>query len=166
MKILKLLEEKFNDLDKFEDLLSSLIGDDLEDDQIFTKKAPNVDDSGMKFLHQFGSGSYSFLMYCKGKDLSGFGPRELFFYNIDDENIGHARLTKSDKMVSINMIAFTEGNRNQGFGKEFYKYLLDDLHLDIKSDSEITDGTYHMYMSLAREYPFGEESGRAVIYHK
>lgn len=168
MKIIKLLEMKESNLKEFEQALSDLLGNDLEDDEVFSKKPPDTDDPKLDFIEHFGSGKYSFSMYCKGGELTGFGPRELFFFNNDDEYIGHARLTKSDKMVSINMIAFIEEHRGWGYGKQVYKYFLDDLKLDIKSDSEITQGTYGMYMSLAKEYEVGVDTndGRAIIYHK
>ena len=155
------------DSEKLSEALDAITGDDLEDDQVFSRSFPSVDDESLGYVKKLGAsqaGSGGFHVYVKGGDVRDFGPHEFFFYDNDDELIGFARLTKSDKQASINMIAFKEDSRGSGFGKAFYKYLLDDLSVDIKSDKEITDGTSAMYRSLSAEYVAQvEPDGRVVL---
>lgn len=147
--------------------LNTLTRDDLEDDQVFSKPLPDVDSEDLGYVKKLGAnsvGSGGFHVYVKGEDVREAGPHEFYFYDNSDEPIGFARLTKTRDQASVNMIAFTEDARGSGYGKAFYKYLLDELGVSVKSDKEITEGTAALYRSLAKEYGASVDSdGRVVI---
>ena len=138
----------------------------LEDSQIFSKPLPNADANDLDYLGKVGAsplGRGGMHISVRGS-VKEAGPHEFFFHNDNDEPIGFARMTKGPKEASINMIALTEENRGQGLGKSFYRYLLDDLGVAVKSDKEITPNTADLYRSLAREYPIRiDADGRIVI---
>jgi hypothetical protein len=138
----------------------------LEDSQIFSKPLPNADANDLDYLGKVGAsplGRGGMHISVRGS-VKEAGPHEFFFHNDNDEPIGFARMTKGPKEASINMIALTEENRGQGLGKSFYRYLLDDLGVAVKSDKEITPNTADLYRSLAREYPSRiDADGRIVI---
>jgi len=73
-------------------------------------------------------------------EVADYGPHEFFFNDNDDNVLGFARLTKSPKEVSINLIYVDPDRQGQGIGSAFYKYWLDQ-GISVKSDAEITDGT-------------------------
>ena len=150
----------------FTDALNNLVRPDLEDDQVFSKPLPPADADNLDYVGKFGASSTGTGgMHVSVRDgIKNAGPHEFFFYDNNDEPLGFARLTKNKKQASINMIAFNEEGRGRGFGKSFYKYLLDDLGVEVKSDKEITQGTAGIYESLAKEYPTRvDDDGRVVI---
>jgi hypothetical protein len=147
--------------------LDAITGPDLEDDQVFSRPLPEANDESLGYLSKIGAspiGTGGVHLSVRGGEVKEAGPHEFFFHDNDDQPVGFARLTKNAKQASINMIAFAEGSRGNGYGKSFYKYLLDDLGLEVKSDKEITDGTAALYRSLAAEYPVRVDSdGRVVV---
>lgn len=145
---------------EFDDALDNLLGNDLEDDQVFSRPLPAADADGLDYVGKFGNMHVS----VRGEGVREAGPHEFFFHGNDGTPLGFARLTKNAKQASINMIAFTEDARGMGYGKAFYKYLLDDLGVEVKSDKEITEGTAALYRSLAAEYGSRvDPDGRVVL---
>jgi hypothetical protein len=143
--------------------LDALVRDDLEDDQVFSRQLPSQDAPDLNYVQTVGGTLRGTEVYVRG-DVREYGPHEFFFYNMKGDAIGFARLTKGPKEASISMIAFKEESRGEGRAKAFYKYLLDDLGVALKSDKEITEGTARVYQSLLSEgYAGRVDSGRVIL---
>ncbi len=68
--------------------------------------------------------------------------------NNDGEVIGFIRGTKSEFVISFNLIHIKEDYRGNGIGSEIYQEFLDVGYI-VKSDKEITYSTYSVYDKLA-----------------
>ena len=129
--------------EEFEDALLNLSTlNDLEDDQVgYPKNYKNE-------TYLFGGNNYD-LYILNRNGLPESGPFEIFIYDGDDNDIliGFIRGTKKDKTISFNLIHIKEDYRGKGIGTDIYEKFLD-MGLIIKSDKEITDSTYIVYMKL------------------
>jgi hypothetical protein len=140
--ITEYLKEQFTiaDPEDFNDALLNLSTLDLEDDQV---RYPKMD--GVKKSFLFGGNNYNLLILNR-TTLPVSGSFEIEIEN-DDETIGFIRGTKSNKIISFNLIHIKEDFRGSGIGTDIYEKFLN-LGYTIKSDKEITDSTYSMYDRL------------------
>lgn len=127
--------------EEFLDKLLDLSTLDLEDDQVRYSKSNNRSRS-----YLFGGSNYD-LYILDHNDLPEYGAFEILITDDDENIIGFIRGTKSDKIISFNLIHIKEDYRGNGIGTDIYENLLDDGYI-IKSDSEITSDTYSMYDRL------------------
>lgn len=126
----------------FKDSLLDLATLDLEDDQVHY---PNMDNR--KQTHLFSGSNYD--LYLLDRDeLPISGSYEINITNNDGDTIGFIRGTKSDNILSFNLIHIKEDYRGSGIGTDIYENFLNDGYI-IRSDSEITSDTYSMYDRLA-----------------
>ena len=137
------LKESYSITNKedFEDKLLDLATLDLEDDQV---RYPNL--SNKEQNHLFGGNTYD-LYIINRESLPSSGPFEISIENNDGDVIGFIRGTKSDDIISFNLIHIKEEYRGSGIGTEIYEKFLNDGYI-IKSDKEITDSTYSIYTKL------------------
>jgi hypothetical protein len=126
---------------EFKDALLDLATLSLEDDQV---KYPNF--SNRKSVEIFYGADYDLYLYDHNTFPSS-GPFELSIRDNDGGAIGFIRGTISDHTIKFNLIHILEGSRGQGIGLDIYERFLDMGYI-IKSDSEITDGTYSIYDRL------------------
>ena len=138
----KILENE--QLQSFQDALLDLATLDLEDDQV---RIPTFDEETDPYIFQVGK---MYIHVRKKDDLPSSGPFELFILDVNDDVIGFVRGTKNPTMISFNLIYIQPEKRGWGLGPDLYRYFLNSGYT-IKSDSEITDGTYSVYMKLAKE---------------
>lgn len=141
-QVKKFLMENFNsNIDDFKEALLNLTTLNLEDDQV---GIPQFNEETDNFIFQLEKN----YIYIRQRDeLPTSGPFELFILNVDDEVIGFIRGTKNPTTISFNLIYITPENRGLGIGPEIYEYFLDSGYT-IKSDNEITDATYSVYLKL------------------
>lgn len=151
IKLLNLLfESKYQyrvttDREEYLDALLDLATLDMEDDQV------HYPDVTKQKLAELYSGRYCSLYIANREELPSSGSFEIYIMDNDDEVIGFIRGTKSDKIVSFNLIYIEYESRGKGIGTEVYEMFLDDGYI-MRSDDEITSDTYNMYYRLAREY--------------
>jgi hypothetical protein len=130
-----------NDVENFKDMLLNLATLDLEDDQV---RIPSFNENTDNYLFTINET----LIYVRNRDeLPISGPFELFILDFNDNVIGFIRGTKRDKLISFNLVFLIPENRGRGIGYDVYKYFLNNGYT-IKSDDEITDGTYSLYLKL------------------
>lgn len=141
--LLEYLKESYSITNKedFEDKLLDLTTLDLEDDQV---RYPNL--FNKEQTHLFGGNTYD-LYIINREYLPSSGPFEISIENNDGDVIGFIRGTKSDDIISFNLIHIKEEYRGSGIGTEIYEKFLNDGYI-IKSDKEITDSTYSIYSKL------------------
>jgi GNAT superfamily N-acetyltransferase len=143
----------------FEAQLESQQTLDLEDDQVSIPQFNAKKDS--LIVSPLIDGVH--LMVRNRDAVADFGPHEFFFNDNNDNVLGFARLTKSPKEVSINLIYVDPDRQGQGIGSAFYKYWLNQ-GIAVKSDKEITDATAELYKSLVRQgYGYAIKGNRAVL---
>jgi hypothetical protein len=131
--------------EEFKDILTDLVTLDLEDDQVFTPKFNEETDS---YIDKIGSSLHPTYLYVRNRDeLPIRGPFEIFLLDVKDNEIGFIRGIKGEGFISFNLIYINNDNRSQGIGTEIYKYFLNQ-GISIKSDDEITDSTYGLYLKL------------------
>jgi len=151
--------------DAVETALDDLATLDLDDDQI---NIPEYNPEKDNFADTINPGIHGIHLHVKGKDeIEDFGAHEIHLLDNDDESIGFVRLTKSDKEISINLIAINEDRRGEGIASDFYQHFLNEGY-DIKSDKEITDGTAGLYKSLIKKGVDAEvdDDGRVILKRK
>lgn len=127
--------------EQFEDALLRLTTLSLEDDQVIY---PKIDQGNMFYL--FGGNTYD-LYLLNRKKLPPSGSFEIAIEDNYSEIVGFIRAIKYNKIISINLIHIQEESRGSGIGTSIYIKLLDSNYI-IKSDSEITDSTYNLYLKL------------------
>ena len=139
----KYLNENYHYIEEnvFKDTLLDLSTLDLEDEQVIY---PNINNKEKN--HLLAGINYN-LYILDRKALPNSGAYEIIIENDDDEIIGFIRGTKKDNILSFNLIHIQEDNRNNGIGTDIYERFLDDGYI-IKSDDEITDSTYSLYLRL------------------
>ena len=129
------------DIENFKEALLNLATLDLEDDQV---RIPTFNEETDSYIFQIGE----IYIHIRNKDeLPISGPFELFILDVKDDVVGFIRGTKNNKLISFNLIYLTPEKRGWGIGYDIYKYFLDNDYT-IKSDDEITDGTYSLYLKL------------------
>ena len=129
--------------DEFENIASNLNTLDFEDDQV---RIPAYNEETDNLIFQF-SGLY---IYVRNREaLPESGPYELFILDGDDDPMGFIRGTKKDNILSFNLVYITPEERGKGLGTEIYEYFLNHGFI-IKSDKEISYGTYSIYTNLAK----------------
>jgi len=138
-----LTEAMFRVVDKetFNDALLNLSTLDLEDDQIGFPRTQNRKQSYLD-----GGNEYNLILLDK-EELAVQGPFEILIKDDDDNIIGFIRGTKSNNIISFNMVFIKPDNRGRGIGRDIYAWYYNS-GLIIKSDSEITNDTYSMYDRL------------------
>lgn len=139
------LSEQFTVANKeeFNDALLDLTTLDMEDEQVRYTKTAN-----RKLTHLFGGNNYDLYLIDR-KSLPSSGPFEISILDNDNETIGFIRGTKSNKVISFNLIHIQSDFRGDGIGTDIYEQFLKDGFI-FKSDDEITDATYSMYDRLIR----------------
>jgi GNAT superfamily N-acetyltransferase len=144
---IRLIEHQLKDIaelideETFIELLEGLNTLNLEDDQV---GVPNYNEETDDFL---GYIKYGYLHVRNRDELPDAGPFELFVLDNNDEVMGFIRGTKNTTYISFNLIYIHDEHRGLGTGLSIYEYFLNE-GLAIKSDSEITDSTYGLYMKL------------------
>lgn len=136
---------RFVDKEEFEDALGELATLDLEDDQVIIPRFNGKTDPYIFYITAWRAGD----IYVHIRNRNGIpesGAFELFLLN-DDETIGFMRGTKKDKIISFNLAFVLPEERGKGIGSAIYEYFLNDGYI-IKSDTEISDGTYTIYDRL------------------
>lgn len=132
----------------FEQTLSDLSTLDLEDDQV---RIPEFDEDRDTYIFQV----YKSYIHIRDREgIPSAGPFELFILDVNDQPIGFIRGTVSNKIISFNLIFINEENRGWGIGTEIYERFLNDGYI-IRSDDEITDSTYSLYVN----YPPTQSDG-------
>lgn len=131
------------DPEEFKDALLDLATLDLEDDQV---RVPEFDEDTDAYVFQAGK---SYIHVRRRDDIPGRGPFELFVLDRNDQPVGFLRGTAGDGYVSFNLVYINPENRGEGIATDIYQHLLDS-GLAVKSDSEITDGTYSLYLKLLK----------------
>lgn len=132
---------KDEDVDNFKDTLLDLTTLDLEDDQV---RIPLFNLKTDPYIFQIGK----LYLHIRNRDEFPIsGPFELFVLDIEDDVIGFIRGTKKDKILSFNLVYLIPEKRGWGIGYDIYEHFLNDGYT-IKSDDEITDGTYSLYLKL------------------
>lgn len=130
--------------EQFEEALTDLATLDLEDDQV---RIPVFDEDRDSYIFQVGK----IYIHIRDRDeIPSAGPFELFILDVKDQVIGFIRGTVSNKIISFNLIFINEENRGWGIGSDIYEYFLNDGYI-IKSDDEITNSTYSLYMKLLKK---------------
>lgn len=142
--IRKLLSEQDNavTIEEFTDALLNLYTLNLEDDQVVL---PKFDKNLDHYIFQIDN---VFIHARRREALPTAGPFELFILDSDDDIIGFIRGTKNNKNISFNLVFINPDSRGFGIGTSIYEHFLDDGYT-IKSDDEITEGTYNLYLKLA-----------------
>lgn len=130
--------------DDFERALSDLSTLDLEDGQV---RVPEFDEDRDTYIFQIGK---IYIHIRDREDIPSAGPFELFVLDVKDRPIGFIRGTVSNKVISFNLIFINEENRGWGIGSEIYEHFLNDGYV-VRSDDEITDPTYSLYMKLYKK---------------
>jgi hypothetical protein len=131
------------DKETFNNAILNLTTLDLEDDQV---RYPKVSDREQN--HLFGSMGYD-LYVLDRNGLPDSGSFEIVIENNDQEIIGFIRGTKSNNVISFNLIHIKEEYRGSGVGTDIYEKFLNDGFI-IKSDTEITDSTYSLYDRMVK----------------
>lgn len=128
----------------FEEALSDLATLDLEDDQV---RIPGFDEDRDSYIFRIGK----IYVHIRDRDeIPSAGPFELFILDVKDQPIGFIRGTVSNKIISFNLIFINKENRGWGIGTEIYEHFLNNGYI-IKSDDEITDSTYSLYLKLLKK---------------
>jgi hypothetical protein len=130
-----------NNEEEFRDALLNLATLDLEDDQV---RIPEFNEKRDSYIYQIGK---IYIHIRNRNKLPVSGPFELFILDVYDEVIGFIRGTKRNKLISFNLIYLIPEKRGWGIGYDIYEYFLNNGYI-IKSDTEITDGTYSIYLKL------------------
>lgn len=138
----KYLNEQQNAQD-FEDRLLDIMTLDLEDDQV---RIPSFNEDSDTFIFQINN---IFIHIRNYDDMPKSGPFELFILDMNDDVIGFIRGTKHNKMISFNLVYIIPEERGKGIGYDIYEYFLNNGYT-IKSDKEITSGTYSIYWKLLK----------------
>lgn len=136
----KFLNENTN-IEDFKQSLLDITTLNLEDDQV---QIPPFNQETDPFIFQIGK---IYIHIRQKDDLPNSGPFELFILNVNDEVIGFIRGTKNPTTISFNLIYITPENRGWGIGPNIYEYFLNSGYI-IKSDTEITEATYNLYLKL------------------
>lgn len=129
------------DTEEFKDALLDLATLDLEDDQV---RVPEFDQDTDAYVFQAGK---NYIHVRRQDDIPGRGPFELFVLDKNDQPVGFLRGTAGDGYISFNLVYIYPENRGEGIATDIYEHFLDS-GLAVKSDSEITDGTYSLYLKL------------------
>lgn len=130
-----------NHIQKFKKYLSNLNTFNFDDDQI---QFPSFNPHSDHFLFQLDQ---SYFHIRNSTQFPNSGPFELFILDINDHVIGFIRGTTHKKIISFNLIYIIPENRREGIGFNLYTHFLNNNYT-IKSDSEITDDTYFLYLKL------------------
>lgn len=138
-----LSESDNDDVEDFKNALSDLATLDLEDDQV---RIPKFDDETDFYIFQVGK---TYIHVRNKEELPSSGPFELFLLDVNGDVIGFIRGTKKNNEISFNLVYLEPERRGWGIGYEIYEYFLNNGYI-IKSDSEITDGTYSLYLKLLK----------------
>jgi GNAT superfamily N-acetyltransferase len=138
-----LLESDGDNVEDFKEALLNLATLDLEDDQV---RIPKFDDETDSYIFQVGK---TYIYVRNREELPSSGPFELFLLDVNDEVIGFIRGTKKGHEISFNLVYLEPERRGWGIGYDIYEYFLNNGYT-IKSDSEITDGTYSLYLKLLK----------------
>ena len=134
-------QQENSEIENFKDALLNLSTLDLEDDQV---RIPKFNDETDSYIFQVGN-TY---IYVRNRDeMPSIGPFELFLLDINDDVIGFIRGTNKNKLISFNLIYIIPEKRGWGIGYDIYEYFLNNGYT-VKSDSEITNGTYSLYLKL------------------
>jgi hypothetical protein len=143
------LNEQLNieteDVENFKEALLNLTTLDLEDDQV---RIPQFNEKTDSYLFQVGNDN-TYLYIRKRNKIPISGPFELFILDINDDVIGFIRGTKDKKLISFNLVYLVPEKRGWGIGYDIYEHFLNNGYT-IKSDDEITDGTYSLYLKLLK----------------
>lgn len=131
------------DPEEFKDALLDLATLDLEDDQV---RVPEFDEDTDAYVFQAGK---NYIHVRRRDDIPGRGSFELFVLDRNDQPVGFLRGTAGDGYVSFNLVYINPENRGEGIATDIYQHFLDS-GLAVKSDSEITDGTYSLYLKLLK----------------
>lgn len=127
--------------EEFKDALLDLATLSLEDDQV---RYPKFDNKNKSYL--FGGSNYDLFVLNKN-GLQERGPFEMIIEQ-DNEVIGFMRGTKkANKTISFNLVHIKDEYRGNEIGTDIYQEFLNDGYT-IKSDKEITDSTYSVYLKL------------------
>jgi ribosomal protein S18 acetylase RimI-like enzyme len=129
--------------EEFDDAALRLATLNLEDGQVIY---PNLKTVPQELL--WSKRNYD-LYIARHKDIPEAGPFELSI-DQDNEVVGFVRATIANNTISINLIHIKEEFRGAGIGTDIYETLLEKGYV-IKSDSEITDSTYSIYDTLAKQ---------------
>ena len=129
------------DIENFKEALLNLATLDLEDDQV---RIPSFNEETDSYIFQIGK---TYIHVRNRDEIPNSGPFELFILDINDDVIGFIRGTKNNKLISFNLIYLQPEKRGWGIGYDIYEYFLNNGYT-IKSDDEITDGTYSLYLKL------------------
>ena len=153
--------------EEIDDAMRANEGRNLEHAQ-YDRELPSIEEDRISLV-----GATSDLEVAVADNSSGesglrkSGPHEFFFYDDNQNPAGYARATKNKDTISINMIGLKEEFQGQGYGTDVYKFFLDDLNLDIKSDSEQSPAAQAVYRKLMSEgYPVKIEDGLVVLQPK
>lgn len=137
------LDLEDDNYENFKDVLLNLSTLDLEDDQV---RIPLFNGETDSYLFQIGK-TY---IYIRNRDeMRDTGPFELFILDNNDEVIGFVRGTVKNKIISFNLFYLLPEKRGYGIGYDIYEYFLNNDYT-IKSDKEITEGTYSLYLKLLK----------------
>lgn len=149
--------------------LQASAGRDLEHNQ-YDKELPSIDEDRLSIV-----GATNDLEVVVADNFGGAsgirenGPHEFFFYGDGQTPAGYAKATKTSGTISFNMIALKEEFQGQGFGTDLYKFFLDDLNLEIKSDSEqspAAQATYRRLINAGYPVRIDEKDGLVVLQPK
>jgi len=135
--------ENTSEIERFNDALLNLLTLDLEEDQV---RIPKFNEETDFFIFQIGK---VYIHIRNRHEMPVSGPFELFVLDINDDVIGFIRGTKKEKLISFNLIYLMSEKRGYGIGYDIYEYFLNNGYT-IKSDSQITDGTYGLYLRLLK----------------
>lgn len=130
-----------NHIQKFKKYLSILNNIHLHDDQVHI---PPFNIHSDHFLFQLNQ-SYFHIRNSSHFPISG--PFELFILDINDDVIGFIRGTTHKNIISFNLIYIIPEKRREGLGFNIYTHFLNNNYT-IKSDSQISDDTYYLYLKL------------------
>jgi len=131
------------DIEYFKEVLLNLSTLDLEDDQV---RIPSFNDETDEYIFKV----YQTYIYIRNRaEMPNSGAFELFILDINDNVIGFIRGTKKNKLISFNLFYLIPEKQGWGIGYDIYEYFLKNGYI-IKSDDEITDGTYNLYLKLLR----------------
>lgn len=97
----------------------------LEDDQV---RYPNYIGKDENYID--GGNNYN-LYILNREELPEFGSFEIVIRNDDDDVIGFIRGTKTDKIISFNLIHIKEEHRGNGIGTDIYEKFLEEGYNEI-----------------------------------
>lgn len=129
------------DKEEFKDKLLDLTTLDLEDDQV---RIPEFDENTDSYVFSAGK---IYVHVRRRNDIPSSGPFELFVLDHNDNPVGFLRGNTGENYISFNLVYINPENRGEGIATDIYEHFLNS-GLAVKSDSEITDGTYGLYTRL------------------